>query len=109
MRSERYGAISSRIGKVQNKIVGVVFSDCELFSNLELTQHVYDQLKPQDKAELPFPLGDTEVEQAVVASIDSLIASVFSQKPIILTRESLQKELHGVASLYYEQQEFVAT
>lgn len=108
MRSERYGAISSRIGKVQNKIVGVVFSDCELFSNLELTQHVYDQLKPQDKAELPFPLDDARVEQAVVASIDGLITSVFSQKPIILTGETLQKELQSVAELYYEQQEFVA-
>lgn len=107
MRSERYGAISSRIGKVQNKIVGVIFSDCELFSNLELTQYVYDQLKPQNKAELPFPLNDTEVEQAVVASIDHLITGIFTQKPVILTGETLQKELQGVAALYYEQQEFV--
>jgi len=108
MRSERYGAISSRIGKVQNKIVGIVFSDCELFSNLELTQHVYDQLILPDKAELPFPLDDAGVEQAVAGSIDSLIAGVFSQKPVILTGETLQKELQGVASLYYEQQELVA-
>ncbi|MEO9028788.1 MAG: type I-D CRISPR-associated protein Cas7/Csc2 [Ktedonobacteraceae bacterium] len=107
MRSERYGAISSRIGKVQNKIVGVVFSDCELFSNLELTQHVYDQLLPSDKTELPFPLEDAKVEQAVTVSIDRLITNVFSQKPVILMGETLQKELQGVAALYYEQQEFV--
>lgn len=107
MRSERYGAISSRIGKMQNRIVGVAFSDCELFSNLELTQHVYDRLLPPDKAELPFPLNDAEIEQAVTVSIESLITGVFSKKPVILTGEALQKELQGVAALYYEQQEFV--
>lgn len=109
LRSERYGAISSRIGKVQNKVVGVVFSDCELFSNLELTQHVYDQLLPPDKAELPFPLNDAEVEQAVITSIERLITGIFSQKPVILTGETLQKELQGVAALYYEQQELVTS
>jgi CRISPR-associated protein Csc2 len=108
MRSERYGAISSRIGKVKNKIVAVVFSDCELFSNLELTQEVYDRLKTQNKAELPFPLDDSAVEQEVVASIDSLMSGIFSQKPVILTGEILQKELQGVAALYREQKELVA-
>ena len=38
LRSRRYGAISSRLGKMRNTIVGAIFSDCELFSNLELTQ-----------------------------------------------------------------------
>src|SRR5262249_15019644 len=101
MRSERYGAISSRIGKMTNKIVAIVFSDCELFSNLELTQDVYDQLKPKDKTELPFPLADTAVEDAVLASIDRLMSRVFTQKPVLLTKAPLQEELHGVAALYH--------
>jgi CRISPR-associated protein Csc2 len=108
MRSERYGAISSRIGKIKNKIVAVAFSDCELFSNLELTQDVYDRLKPKGKAELPFPLDDNAVEQAVVQSIESLITGVFSQKPAILIGEELEEELQGVAELYYKQEELVA-
>lgn len=109
IRSERYGAISSRIGKIKNTIVAVVFSDCELFSNLELTQDVYDRLKPENKAELPFPLDDAAVEHAVVNSIDSLIPGIFSQKPVILTGEVLQQELQGIAALYYEQKELVST
>ena len=108
VRSERYGAISSRIGKIKNTIVAVVFSDCELFSNLELTQEVYDRLKPKDKAELPFPLADDDVEKAVVASLDKLISGVFSQKPVILTGEKLKAELDGVAELYYEQNNLIA-
>jgi CRISPR-associated protein Csc2 len=104
MRSDRYGAISSRIGKMTNKIVAVAFSDCELFSNLEWTQDVYDQLKPKDKSELPFPLADSAVEEATLASIDKLMAGVFSQKPVILTKAALQEELQGVAALYHEQE-----
>ncbi len=36
LRSTRYGAVSSRIGKVRNQLVGVAFSSCELFSNLRV-------------------------------------------------------------------------
>ena len=66
LRSTRYGAISSRIGKVKNILVGVIFSDCELFSNLELTQAVYDRLRG-DSVELDFPLGSGIVVEAVRA------------------------------------------
>src|SRR3989440_7256617 len=45
LRSSRYGAISSRLGRVRNTLAAIVFSDTEIFSNLELTQHVYDLLK----------------------------------------------------------------
>ncbi len=45
LRSSRYGAISSRLGRVRNTLAAIVFSDTEIFSNLELTQHVYDILK----------------------------------------------------------------
>jgi CRISPR-associated protein Csc2 len=107
IRSERYGAISSRLGKVKNKIVAVAFSDCELFSNLELTQAVHDILKPENKDELPFPLNDQEVERAMLSATDSLLKGIFSQKPVLLTGEKLEAELHGVGQLYYEQMGFV--
>jgi CRISPR-associated protein Csc2 len=44
LRSSRYGAISSRIGRVQNTILAIVFSRAEIFSSLELTQATYDRL-----------------------------------------------------------------
>lgn len=71
LRSSRYGAISSRIGKVRNILAGVVFSDCELFSNLELTQAVYDRLRGAS-AELDFPLGSGAVVEAVQAATEEL-------------------------------------
>src|SRR5436309_3238328 len=42
MRTKRYGAQNTRTGTVENHIVGVVFADGEVFSNLQLTQAVYD-------------------------------------------------------------------
>jgi CRISPR-associated protein Csc2 len=44
LRSSRYGAISSRIGRVQNTLLAVIFSRAEIFSSLELTQATYDRL-----------------------------------------------------------------
>lgn len=101
MRSSRYGAISSRLGKVDNQIVAVAFSDCELFSNLELTQAVYDRLA-NSADELDFPLADATVGAAVVGEAERLMGSVFSRKPVLLTGAELQAELDGVAKLYYE-------
>jgi len=75
LRTTRYGAISSRIGKVKNLLVGVAFSDCELFSNLELTQAVYDRLKGEED-ELDFPLPSEKVVQEAREAAGELSARV---------------------------------
>lgn len=79
LRSSRYGAISSRIGKVQNQLLGVVFSDCELFSNLELTQTAYDLLS-NGNDELDFPVAKDVVHTAVQQAASQLMANVVGQK-----------------------------
>lgn len=47
LRTERYGATTTRGGTVKNHIVAIILSDGEIFSNLLFTQHLYDVLKPQ--------------------------------------------------------------
>lgn len=74
LRTSRYGAISSRVGKMQNTVVACIFSDCELFSNLELTQRVWDLL-PKTDGVLESPLGD----EAVCKAINSAIADLQKQ------------------------------
>lgn len=44
LKTTRYGAESNREGFIRNHLLGVYFSDVEIFSNLELTQHYYDIL-----------------------------------------------------------------
>ena len=73
LRSRRYGAISSRLGKMRNKIVGAIFSDCEVFSNLELTQSVYDGLGPEGRQ---FPLDENKVEPVITDAVAALTREV---------------------------------
>jgi CRISPR-associated protein Csc2 len=51
LKTTRYGAESNREGFIRNHILGVYFSDVELFSNLELTQHYYDALATSSEQE----------------------------------------------------------
>jgi CRISPR-associated protein Csc2 len=97
LRTTRYGAISSRIGKVKNLLVGVAFSDCELFSNLELTQAVYDQLKG-DADELEFPLETEAVVEAVQEAARALSQRVVGRVTWMSDREaeSLVGEMVGL-------------
>lgn len=94
LRSSRYGAISSRIGKVQNELLGVVFSDCELFSNLELTQAAYDHLLGND-SELDFPLPKDRVHAAIQHAADNLMGRVVGQTTTLSAAElpQLRQEL----------------
>ncbi len=99
MRSSRYGAISSRLGRVRNTLSAIIFSDTELFSNLELTQAVYDILLG-DKDELDFPLSDTEVRQAVDAAANVLLDRLMSRTPVVVRGESLANILRETIGLY---------
>jgi CRISPR-associated protein Csc2 len=41
-RTKRYGAQTTRTGQVSNQIIGLVFADGEIFSNLKLVQAMHD-------------------------------------------------------------------
>jgi len=99
LRSTRYGAISSRLGRVRNILVGIVFSDMELFSNLELTQAVYDILLAE-KEELDFPLFDQDVINAVETATNTLLQQVPSLKPVVVRSEILQRIQDETIALY---------
>jgi CRISPR-associated protein Csc2 len=101
LRSSRYGAISSRLGKIRNTLAAIVFSDTELFSNLELTQAVYDALLG-DKDELDFPLLDKEVQAAVEDATNTLLGRLVSRTPVVVRGESLHGILDETVALYRE-------
>jgi CRISPR-associated protein Csc2 len=86
LRSKRYGAISSRIGKVQNTLSGVVMSDCEIFSNLELTQGVYDRLRGE-ASEPEFPLRTEAVFEATQTVAAELADRVVGRVEILPTAD----------------------
>lgn len=98
LRSSRYGAISSRIGKVKNILAGVVFSDCEIFSNLELTQTVYDQLKGTNP-DLDFPLSSETVVEAVWVATNELSQRLVGQF-IVLTPDEVNTLVDEISTFY---------
>lgn len=99
LRSTRYGAISSRQGRIKNILAGVVFSNCEIFSNLELTQKVYDLLKTMDP-ELNFPLRDADVLDAVDKATTELIRGVASTDPLVLRQDQTAAVQHAIIQAY---------
>ncbi len=60
LRTKRYGAQTTRTGRIANHVVGVVFADGEIFSNLKLTQAIYDGLSDSGQLE-NMPLNQAEV------------------------------------------------
>jgi len=99
LRSTRYGAVSSRQGRIKNTLAGVVFSNCEIFSNLELTQAVYDRLKAKDP-DLNFPLRDADVLAAVAGVTEALMQNVASADPLVLGPDQAAAIHHSVVQVY---------
>jgi CRISPR-associated protein Csc2 len=106
LRTSRYGAISTRIGKVKNTLAQVIFSDTEVFSTLELTQQVYDALCPADDSEPDFPLSDEDVLKAVVNSSNALITPIIGQYQIIVN-EDLTLLVEEVRNIYRDPTTFL--
>lgn len=100
LRTSRYGAISSRVGKISNEVVACIFSDCELFSNLELTQNAWDILAKGSEPD--FPLGDEAVTSALQSSIATLQKGVVGRVKL-MSESDLSALLDEVQTLYADE------
>ena len=96
LRTKRYGAQTTRTGRLFNHIVGAVFADGEVFSNLKFTQAIHDALGDDDKNETP--LNPTKVIQAAQAATDVLLQDD-GVNYHLLNGESLQQLLAIVKSV----------
>jgi CRISPR-associated protein Csc2 len=98
LRATRYGAISSRVGKVRNHLIGVALSDCELFSNLEWVQHTYTRLS-DGQAEPDFPLHVNRIAQAARESATDLRQRVIGRVEW-LSSDELGTLVQEIGTLY---------
>jgi CRISPR-associated protein Csc2 len=72
--TSRYGAVSSRVGRMENQILGVFGGIAELPSSLELVQSVHDAFTASGKAlEHPF-------EQQAIADVTKQVISSWTNK-----------------------------
>lgn len=79
LRTSRYGAQTTRTGTMRNEIVGVVFADGEIVSNLRWTQKIYDQFSPEVLQSLD-PLDEEDVVEYAEVAIQELLA----EEPIVV-------------------------
>lgn len=73
LRTRRYGAQTTRTGTVRNELIGVIFADGEITSNLRWTQAIYD-LMPTDTLFSLDPLNEDDVIDAAKAAITNLMS-----------------------------------
>jgi CRISPR-associated protein Csc2 len=74
LRTRHYGAQTTRTGRVRNELIGVIFTDGEIVSNLRWTQKIYDLMMAANQIQSPDPLNEHAVIDAAKTAIDLLMA-----------------------------------
>jgi CRISPR-associated protein Csc2 len=75
IRTRHYGAQTTRTGRVRNELIGVIFADGEIVSNLRWTQTIYDLMQTATPSQInpPDPLNEDHVKHAAEVAIDELM------------------------------------
>lgn len=93
LRTRRYGAQNTRTGTVENIVTGVVFTDGEIFSNLELTQAIYDQLPTEQRMKTPLQRNDVlHAMQEVVPTLlkdDGIVWNLFADERLAALKDEV--------------------
>ncbi|MCL6510149.1 MAG: type I-D CRISPR-associated protein Cas7/Csc2 [Anaerolineae bacterium] len=87
MRTKRYGAQTTRTGRMQNHIVAIALTDGEIFSNLLFTQRLYDALNEQIQP--PDPVDP----QLVVSAAQQLVPDLLKQDGVNVDQLLIGDEL----------------
>jgi CRISPR-associated protein Csc2 len=79
LRTRHYGAQTTRTGRVRNELIGVIFADGEIVSNLRWTQCIYDLMKDAQPTQInsPDPLNEDDVLKAAKTAIEQLMAKEY--------------------------------
>ncbi|NMG09703.1 type I-D CRISPR-associated protein Cas7/Csc2 [Brasilonema sp. UFV-L1] len=77
LRTRHYGAQTTRTGRVRNELIGVVFADGEILSNLRWTQAIYDYMNKKTSLNSPEPLNEDDVIEAATNTIVNLMQGEF--------------------------------
>ncbi|KST66747.1 type I-D CRISPR-associated protein Cas7/Csc2 [Mastigocoleus testarum] len=103
LRTRRYGAQESRTGTMKNYLVGIVFCDGEIFSNLHFTQALYDALKSDINA----PIGDILIQANSVAN--NLLNDEPVRKTNLIFGSELEELIGEVNAIYQDEEKLVET
>jgi len=77
LRTRHYGAQTTRTGRVRNELIGVIFADGEIVSNLRWTQAIYDYMNTHGTLKSHDPLDEEDVRDAATTTIHTLMNEEF--------------------------------
>ncbi|MFN8440683.1 MAG: type I-D CRISPR-associated protein Cas7/Csc2 [Caldilineaceae bacterium] len=92
LRTKRYGAQTTRTGRIENQIVAIALTDGEIFSNLKFTQSLYDALKNDNAITPPDPIDPTKA----MALTNDLIAPLIKSDGVAVNQLLVGDALKGV-------------
>lgn len=98
MRTERYGATTTRGGTVKNHVLAIILNNGEIFSNLLLTQHLHDEIKHTSKD----PIRFSKVRSATDTVITTLLGASNTSEQQVLMGADLQTFLSSVQQMPQE-------
>ncbi len=98
-RAKRYGAQTTRTGRMQNHVIAIILADGEIFSNLLFTQTLYDSLKAEGKINPPDPVDPS----AVIGAAQSIIPALLKEDGVVIdqliTGQALEALLAEVSAI----------
>jgi CRISPR-associated protein Csc2 len=107
LRTRHYGAQTTRTGRVRNELIGIVFADGEIVSNLRWTQKIYDLMSNANQIQAPDPLNEDEVVAAATKAISELMTQECIPHMDFIG-ESLQPLLDEVKSITSDESQLIA-
>ena len=90
LRTRRYGAQNTRTGTVHNTVTAIVFSDGEIFSNLQLSQAIYDALSVEQRTKTPL------AREAVLEAMSSVIPTLLREDGVVVSGLFIADALDGL-------------
>jgi CRISPR-associated protein Csc2 len=103
LRTKRYGAMTSRLGKMDNMVIGIAFSNCELFSNLEWTKRTYDiicsELEVEEGKTPEFPLDSKVAYNAAIEAMNELMDGI-KGKVQVLNEEDITQIITQLKEIF---------
>lgn len=99
LRARRYGAQTTRTGRLHNRIVAVALTDGEVFSNLLFTQRLYDRLMDAGAITPPDPVDPLIAFEQAQALVPELLHEDGVVVDQLLVGKELETLLTGMTGL----------
>lgn len=99
LRTRRYGAQTTRTGRMQNRVVAVALTDGEIFSNLLFTQRLYDALATEGAINPPDPVDPETAFLAAQKLVPQMIREDGVAENQLLTGADLDALLNEMAAM----------